>query len=141
MKVMIVEDDLLIADLYAETIGKSGDYDVCCIARTIAAAVACAKKHEPDLALIDVRLAHGELGTDIAKLIDTKIAILYSTGNTERVMKSGILGEACLGKPYSTLDLLRGLRIVAEIHAAGRMSLPFPSTFRLLPDTEKRLAA
>jgi DNA-binding response OmpR family regulator len=141
MKVMIVEDDLLLADLFSEMIRESGEHDVCCIARTIVAAVACAEKHRPDVALIDVRLAHGEVGTDIASRIDARIGILYSTGNMARVMKGGILGDACIGKPYSTIDLLRALQIVTEIHAIGRASLPYPKTFRLLPDTVERLAA
>jgi DNA-binding response OmpR family regulator len=141
VKIMIVEDDLLIADLYSEMICDSGQHQVCCIVQTVDAAVACAEKHAPDLALIDVRLAHGQMGTDIAARINSRIGILYSTGNMARVMKVGILGDACIGKPYSTVDLLRGLDIVIEIHAAGRASLPFPQTFRLLPDTEQRLAA
>jgi two-component system, response regulator PdtaR len=141
VKIMIVEDDLLIADLFAEMIHGSSEHNVCCIARTIEAAVACADKHAPDLALIDVRLAHGEMGTEIAARINSRIGILYSTGNMARVMQAGILGDACIGKPYSTVDLLRGLEIVTEIHAAGRASLPFPQTFRLLPDVMERLAA
>jgi DNA-binding response OmpR family regulator len=141
VKIMIVEDELLIADLYSEIIRQSGEHEVCCIVRTIEAAVACAEKHAPDLALIDVRLAHGEMGTDIAVRISNQIGVLYSTGNMGRVMKAGILGDACIGKPYSTLDLLRGLEIVTEIHAVGRASLPFPQTFRLLPDAVARLSA
>jgi two-component system, response regulator PdtaR len=141
VKIMIVEDELLIADLYSEIIRQSGEHEVCCIVRTIEAAVACAEKHAPDLALIDVRLAHGEMGTDIAVRISNQIGVLYSTGNMGRVMKAGILGDACIGKPYSTLDLLRGLEIVTEIHADGRASLPFPQTFRLLPDAVARLSA
>ncbi len=141
MKIMIVEDDLLIADLYAEMIRGSGRHDVCCIVRTVGAAVACADEQAPDIALIDVRLAHGEMGTDIAARISNRIGILYSTGNMGRVLKVGVLGDACIGKPYSTVDLLRGIEIVREIHDAGRASLPYPDTFRLLPDAVERLAA
>jgi two-component system, response regulator PdtaR len=141
VKIMIVEDDLLIADMFSQMIRDSRKHDVCCIARTIKAAIACAAEHAPDLALIDVRLAHGEMGTDIPARISNQIGILYSTGNMERVMHAGILGDACIGKPYSSLDLLRGLEIVAEIHATGRASLPFPRKFRLLPDAAVRLAA
>jgi CheY-like chemotaxis protein len=141
VKIMIVEDDLLMADLFSGMICESGEHEVCCIVRTIEAAVTCAEKHAPDLALIDVRLAHGQMGTDIAARINNQIGILYSTGNMARVMKVGMLGDACIGKPYSTIDLLRGLEIVTEIHVAGRASLPFPQTFRLLPDMEERLTA
>ena len=140
MKVMVVEDDLLIADMYQQIL-VSGGHDVCCIARTIASAVACAKAHEPDIALIDVRLGRQEMGTDIPAQLDSRVGILYSTGNSARVTMAGVMGDACLGKPYSSDDLLRALAIVAEMRATKRASLPFPRTFRVLPDASGRLAA
>jgi hypothetical protein len=41
-------------------------------------------------------------------------------------------GEACLTKPYKADDLIRGMKIVAEIVANGASSSPFPHGFRLL---------
>ena len=65
LKVLIAEDDLMIADL-AEEILIDGGYDVCGIARTVAEAVALAHRHKPDLVVLDLRLADGGLGTEIA---------------------------------------------------------------------------
>ena len=62
VKVLIVEDDLMIADVAYEFLSASG-YEVCGIARTVGEAVAFSKAHRPDLALIDLRLARGGIGT------------------------------------------------------------------------------
>jgi CheY-like chemotaxis protein len=134
LKVLIVEDDLMIADVAEEVLGDSG-YDVCGIARTVAEAVELGLLHKPDLAVIDVKLADGGLGTDIPALLSAvgRIGILYATGNTAKVMLGGIDGDACISKPYSTVDLVRGLKIVADIVATGSASQPFPHGLQLLP--------
>ncbi len=66
LKVLIAEDELMIADLLEETLIMSG-YEVCGIARTVDQAVALAELHKPDLAVLDVRLARGGRGPEIAR--------------------------------------------------------------------------
>lgn len=134
LKVLIVEDDLMIADLAEEVLVDHG-YEVCGIARTVADAVALALHHTPDFAVIDMRLADGGLGTEIAAQLESLggLGILYASGNVSHVMLTAANGHACLAKPYSDSDLLRGLEIVAEIVATGKASLPFPRGFRVLP--------
>ena len=63
-KVLIAEDDLMIADMIEEVLLDAG-YEVCGIARTVAEAVALGHRHRPDLAIIDMRLADNGIGTDI----------------------------------------------------------------------------
>jgi CheY-like chemotaxis protein len=65
LKVLIAEDDLMIADMTEEILQTNG-YEVCGIARTVAEAVALGRDHLPDLAILDMRLADGGLGTQIA---------------------------------------------------------------------------
>jgi CheY-like chemotaxis protein len=134
LKVLIAEDDLLIADGAEEVLVEHG-YNVCGIARTVTEAVALGRFHRPDLALIDLRLADGGLGTEVAAQLGAlgRIGVLYATGNIAHVMRSAAYGDACLSKPYRPDDLLRGLEIVAEIVATGRASPPFPGGFQLLP--------
>jgi CheY-like chemotaxis protein len=121
LKVLIAEDDLMIADL-ADEILVSGGYQVCGIARTVAEAVALAQHHKPDLALLDLRLADGGLGTEIAaQLLPLgRLGVLYATGNISQVVLTIADGDACLSKPYSSADLLRGLEIVTEIVATNK---------------------
>ena len=91
---LIVEDDLVMADMYADMINESDLYRVCCIARTIEEAVQCAQKHDPDIALVDVRLARGEFGTALPPLLHPKVGILYSTGNRNECMSQASRGMA-----------------------------------------------
>jgi CheY-like chemotaxis protein len=133
LKVLIAEDDLMIADL-ADEILVGGGYEVCGIARTVAEAVALAQRHKPDLAVLDLRLADGGLGTEIAAqlLPFGRLGVLYATGNISQVVLTIADGDACLSKPYSSADLLRGLEIVAEIVATSKALPPFPQGFHVL---------
>ena len=133
LKVLIAEDDLMIADL-AEEILIDGGYEVCGIARSVAEAVALAHHHKPDLAVLDLRLADGGLGTEIAaQLLPLgRLGVLYATGNASQIVLTTADGDACLSKPYSAADLVRGLAIVRDLVATGVARPPFPKGFQIL---------
>ena len=133
LKVLIAEDDLMIADLVEEILIEHG-YEVCGIARTVAEAVVLAQHHKPDLAVLDLRLADGGLGTEIAAQVLPlgRLGVLYATGNITQVVLTTADGDASLSKPYRSVDLLRSLEIVAEIVATGKAVPPFPKGFRVL---------
>ena len=61
LKVVIAEDDFLIADMIKDILAANG-YDVCGIARNVADAVSLIQLHKPDLAVLDVRLPGADLG-------------------------------------------------------------------------------
>ncbi|MHB1206438.1 MAG: response regulator [Rhodospirillaceae bacterium] len=130
---MIVEDDLMIADMIEAALTAHG-YVVCGIAPTVAEATALALREKPDLAIIDLRLADGGLGTDIADQLRGRhsLGILYATGNAANVRLTALNGHACISKPYSEAGLLRALVLVAEIIATGKASPPFPKGFQVL---------
>jgi CheY-like chemotaxis protein len=134
LKVLIAEDDLMIADTAEEILVECG-YEVCGIARTVAEGIALGLRHKPDLALIDLRLADGGLGTEIATQLGNlgRLGVLYATGNVSHLMMSAANGDACLSKPYSSADLQRSLEIVADMVATGTASPPFPRGFHVLP--------
>ena len=99
--------------------------------------------HEPDLAVLDVRLAKGGHGPDIARRLKSKgnLGVLYATGDDARnSMLTLADGEASISKPYRTEDVVRALEIVREIVTTGMATPPFPRGFRLLPEFAPRLA-
>jgi DNA-binding response OmpR family regulator len=132
-KVLIAEDDLMIADMIEEILVSNG-YEVCGIARTVADGVALGRHHRPDLAVLDLRLADGGLGTEIAAQLSDldHFGVLYATGNAAFVHLSAVNGHACLTKPYDADDLLRGLKIVSDIVATGAVTSPIPHGFTVL---------
>jgi DNA-binding response OmpR family regulator len=142
LKVLIAEDELMIADLLEETLITSG-YEVCGIARTVDEAVALAELHKPDLAVFDVRLARGDRGPEIARRLGGAgtLGILYATGDDARNSTlTHADGNASIAKPYRTEDVVRALVIVREIMINGTATRPFPVGFRLLPELAARSA-
>jgi len=133
LKVMIAEDDLMMADMLEDVLVEGG-YEVCGIARTVEKGVALGERHQPDLAVLDLLLAGGGLGTEIAARLNRQgqLGVLYATGNTGHTSLTRADGEACLGKPYRPEDVVRALKIVEEIVATGEASKPFPSSFYVL---------
>jgi DNA-binding response OmpR family regulator len=134
-KVLIVEDNVMIADMVEEVLLANG-YDVCGIVDTVAQGVALCREHKPDLAIIDLRLADGELGTNMAaqRVPFGKLGILYATGNMSQIHLTLADGHACIAKPYSAHSLLAGLRLVTQIVEEGHAVPPFPPGFlALLP--------
>lgn len=141
LRVLIAEDELLIADLLEETLVASG-YEVCGIARTVDAAVALGELHKPDLAVLDVRLAKGDRGPEIARRLGSKqkLGVLYATGDDARHSTLTLAdGEASIAKPYHPAHIVRALAIVREIMTVGTATPPFPPGFRLLPECATRL--
>ena len=133
-KVLIVEDDLMLAGTTEEVLVTHG-YEVCGIACTLGQAVALGRYHMPGLAIIDVRIAGGDSGFEVARQLAGLVnpAILYVTGDTSRIML-GARGHGCLFKPYRLADLLLSLEIVVELNGTGRATPPFPAGFRILRD-------
>lgn len=131
--ILIVEDDVMIADYLEETLQDAG-YDVCGIARNSAEAVALAQLHHPTLSVIDLRLANGEYGTRVGAALrkQGEIGILYATGNSRHPLLDGAVGQACISKPYTSQGIVAGIRIVAERMAQKSELSDFPAGFRLL---------
>ena len=123
----------MIADMVEEVLVGAG-YAVCGIARTVADAVALGRRCRPDLAIIDMRLADGGLGTEVAAQLRPlgRLGVLFASGNIEFVIRSGADGDACIAKPYRFPDLLRAIDIVSDIVATGAAFPPFPRGFHLL---------
>src|SRR5471032_2316388 len=133
LRVMIAEDDLMMADMLEDVLVESG-YEVCGIARTVEEGIELGERHHPDLAVLDMRLAEGGIGTDIAARLNRhgSLGVLYASGNAGRMGLTKGDGEACIGKPYRAADVVRALEIVEQMVSTGKASQPFPQGFRLL---------
>ena len=133
LKVMIAEDDLIMADMLEDVLIGNG-YEVCGIARTVEKAVELGERYKPDLAILDLRLADGGIGTDIAARLNRhgSLGVLYASGNAGQMGLTKADGEACLGKPYRAVDVVRALEIVEQMVSTGEASRPFPKGFYVL---------
>lgn len=121
MKLLIVEDEALIA-MHLEVLVTQLGHHVCAIAHSADEAVVEAGLHRPDLALMDIHLAHGSSGIVAAcKLHDLYgIRCIFLTGNLDEAAQNA--AQSCnpvdfLGKPVMAVVLQRALK-KAEV-AAG----------------------
>ncbi len=133
LNVLIVEDDLTIAGLLQEALEADG-YHVTGIARTVNEALKLAKQTEPDIAVVDIGLANGDLGTDVGRYLrqETSTRVLFSTGNSSDLSMMNACGDAVMTKPYRLSDVGRGLEIIDKLARSGHTKLTPPHNFRLL---------
>jgi CheY-like chemotaxis protein len=111
-RVLIVEDDALIALDLQQTIEELGGLVVGRASRT-PEAIGLAAKYKPDVVLMDIRLAGGSDGIDAARGIQRlrQTPIIFVTGNTDPVTRGRVLefGDApLLNKPVDQV-LLRSI--------------------------------
>ncbi len=118
--VLIVEDEALVALVIEEALIEAG-YRVCGVADTAARAMALAARYDPDLAVVDVRLAAGGDGIAVAEALAARrpIGILYATGNCAEVRRRARVGHGCLSKPFSMGSLISALGAVSRTMAAS----------------------
>jgi DNA-binding LytR/AlgR family response regulator len=119
MKVLIVEDEVLVAeDLSADL--KDMGFDVTDIAISGKECFASFERNQPDVILMDIRIK-GELsGIEVAKKLKEKAStpIIYLTSNTDTATMSQAIEshpQSFISKPYNRKDLKAAIEI-AIIH-------------------------
>ena len=137
-RVMIAEDDPLMAGMLEETLVANG-YDVCGTAGTVEKAVELGERYKPDLAVLDIRLADGGLGTEIPARLKSRghMGVLYASGHVGQIALTSGDGEALIVKPYRSDDVIRGLRIVEQIISSRNAPRHFPRGFSILNGDRK----
>ena len=101
LRVLIVEDDVLVSMFLADLVEEAG-YEIAGIARSAAEAVALAQDHRPDIALMDANLKGGSTGVSAAETLvrDHDIAIIFISGD------SGLIHDPAVAalKPVAVVE-------------------------------------
>ena len=109
LRVMIVEDDALIASLLGELIEALG-HRVCAIESSERGAVAFARRSRPDLMIVDAHLQDGSgIGAVEAITGFDPIPHIYVTGDAKAV-RSLKPHATVLQKPYFERDLVTAIQ-------------------------------
>jgi len=118
LRVLIIEDEAIIAMLYSEVLTELG-HTTCAIAATEEEAVSAASTYKPDLMLVDMHLHEGSgIGAVTRILASTFIPHIFITGNAIR-------DQACLPraiqlqKPFNEQQLAKAVT-EAMTQASGR---------------------
>jgi CheY-like chemotaxis protein len=135
--ILIVEDEPLFAQTLKYLVELNPLYSVTAIADDRIGALASIARRRPDLALVDLQLAHGNTGFAVAaKLSDLGIPCLFTTGKApDFPMHDLALG--CLVKPFSEDDLVRALKAAEDIIRGRQRVRPSrPGNLRLYAEEE-----
>ena len=121
LKVLIVEDDFMIADCLEAILIEAG-YEVCGIAGTVPEAIVLGIRFRPDLAILDLRLRDGHFGTEVAAALrlTCRCGVLYATGNPDHPLLKLEVDAGCVAKPYSPRTIINALQGVCDrMHLAS----------------------
>ena len=117
LRVLVVDDDTMIAELLAAMLEKMG-FEVCATVATEADAVTAAVQHRPDLMIVDVRLGDGSGIAAVDEILRTGfIPHLFMTGNVAAV-KALRPGAVVLQKPFRDVELTRAIQSALDAAAA-----------------------
>lgn len=130
LKILIVEDEPLLAVTLKHLIELNPLYTVTAMTDDLDGTLAAVEEQRPDLALVDLQLANGTSGYSVAaRLHQTGIACLFTTGKAPSFPVPD-LALGCLRKPFEEEDLVRALTAAEDI-IRGRQKL---SLRRRLPE-------
>jgi DNA-binding response OmpR family regulator len=135
LRVMIVEDELQLADILEEVLLSYG-FEIAGIAGTVnEGRTIVTRGRAPDVAVIDIRLAEGDDGTCLGRDLIAlgKIGVLYASGNIDPDFFARAIGHAYIAKPYALRDMCRAVEITAERARTGQISGFVPNALVLLP--------
>ena len=122
LKILIVEDDAQLATTLKYLVEDNPRYRVVARADDLDGAVAAAREHNPDLALVDLHLARGSTGFSVAvRLGDFDIPCLFVTGKAPAFPMPD-LALGCLLKPFTAEDVHRTLAMAEDV-MRGRETL------------------
>ncbi len=108
LRVLIIEDDLTIGPLLAETLEQLG-HVVCAVEVDAAAAVSAARRCHPDLMIVDIGLGEASGITAVEQILkEGFVPHVFVTGDRLRGLPLG--PEAVLiQKPYRSSDLVAAI--------------------------------
>ena len=118
-RILIVEDEILIG-LELESLLQDEGYDAVGIAASRAEAASLAgdlkaQAQEPDLALVDIHLADGATGIEVARgLVDDGVRVVFLSANTKRLPTDMVGACGAIAKPYSERVLCSAIRYVLD---------------------------
>lgn len=123
MKVLIVEDELLIA-VELDRIVDGAGHEIVGVVASVDQALAYAAN--ADVALVDLRLADGPSGGSLARrLIDRfGIKVIFVTGNPNEVGYELDGAIDVVAKPFTEVRILSALSKAEEALVGGRQTQP-----------------
>lgn len=128
MKVLVVEDDIIIAMTISDVLKEAG-HSVIGPVSTAGAALEWAWADLPDFALINIDLADEHKGTDLARTLLRELGIgsYFVSGNLSAAKEAADASLGYISKPFSQKTLRESLDVAQELmNGAGLKSRKLP---------------
>ena len=102
LRILIVEDEILIA-LELESLLQDLGHDVVGIAASSEDAISLGEDLKPELAFVDIHLADGPTGVDVARELasEHQVTVLFMTANAKRIPEDFAGARGVIAKPYT----------------------------------------
>jgi len=121
-KVLIVEDEQLIAESLIDLLTPLPEYDVIGAAGTAEQAFAHAERNCPDIAIVDVHLSSALDGVTLAVELSRRYgtSAIFITGNPQTVFnRAWEFRHAVLAKPFSDKEFLDAVASACQQRVAS----------------------
>ncbi|MGA0533459.1 response regulator [Hansschlegelia sp. KR7-227] len=133
MRVLLVEDDMVIAGGLAPAISEAG-FHLLGLAADQETAVALLRSTDVHIAVVDLRLADGWTGADVARAaVEEGVAVVFVTATPDRVPKDLGAAYGVIEKPCAPEAVAAALRFVA-MRLRGVAAGEAPAGLTLSPD-------
>ncbi len=115
IKVLVVEDEVIIADTIVDAINDFG-YEALEPAITYTEAIETIENQKPDIGIFDIQLSGSKTGVDLAKVVQEKykFPIIFLTSNSDKLTLSEAkltAPSAFLVKPFNTEELYAAIEL------------------------------
>lgn len=117
LEVLIVEDQVLIA-IHLQDLVEEAGHRATAVAHDSDGALAAAARHRPAFAIMDIRLAHGVSGIDVARQLYEKhgIRCLFVSANIDEAVRNRVADLEPLGfigKPFLAAEVIAAVQAAA----------------------------
>ena len=118
MRILVVEDDAVIAMVLADSLEDAG-HEVVGPAATMAEALALCDgaAPPPELAVLDINLGDGSSGVDVARALLGRWGVLsiFASGEMMEARQAKDVAFGYIRKPYEVRTVLRGVDVAREV--------------------------
>ena len=142
LRILVVEDEALIL-MQIEMMLEEAGHLVVGTAMTAGEAIAQIERTRPELVLIDLRLADGSSGLEVAQAIRDRdgITAAFMTANARQLSEEMEGATAVIAKPFSETVLEASLAYLEDCVRRPPPSRPVPQGMRISPRCLESFAA
>jgi len=109
LRILVVEDDVTIGELLAETLEDLG-HTVCAVEANAANAVAAAARHHPDLMIVDIGLGEANGIAAVKEILRSGfVPHVFATGDALRDLSLGP-DAVLIQKPFRGPDIVKAIQ-------------------------------